>query len=61
MRIPLPTIYLCEENDGKYSVIDGQQRLVFFFRFLSNDFPLKKLDVREDLNGKFYKDLSEDE
>lgn len=61
MKIPLPTIYLCEEDDGKYSVIDGQQRLVSFFRFLRNNYALRKLEVRSDLNGKFYKDLNEDD
>ena len=25
--IPIPIIYLCEENEGIYSVIDGQQRI----------------------------------
>lgn len=61
MKIPLPSIYLCEEGNGKYSVIDGQQRLVSFFRFLNNEFSLKKLEVRSDLNGKLYKELSEED
>lgn len=61
MKIPLSSIYLCEEGNGKYSVIDGQQRLVSFFRFLNNEFSLKKLEVRSDLNGKLYKELSEED
>ena len=27
--IPIPVIYLAEENDGTLSVIDGQQRIYF--------------------------------
>ena len=33
LRIPLPVVYLAEEEDGKKSVIDGQQRLTSFFSF----------------------------
>lgn len=31
--IPIPTIYLCEEKDGTYSIIDGQQRMTSFVKF----------------------------
>lgn len=27
MGIPIPTVYLCEENVGTYSLIDGQERM----------------------------------
>jgi len=60
MNIPLPIIYLCEEEDGNYSVIDGQQRITSFIRFMRNEYALSKLSVFEELNGKFYKDLSDD-
>lgn len=61
MCIPLPTIYLCEEDDGRYSVIDGQQRIESFIRFIRGDFALKKLTVRDDLNGKKYSDLNDED
>lgn len=61
MCIPLPTIYLCEEDDGRYSVIDGQQRIESFIRFIRGDFALKKLTVRDDLNGKKYSELNEED
>lgn len=57
MGIPIPTIYLCEENDGTYSVIDGQQRMTSFVKFLKNEFKLKKLEELKELNGLFFKDL----
>jgi len=63
MGIPLPTIYLCEEENGNYSIIDGQQRITSFLKFKRNEFALKDLTNKElqDLNGKFYKDLSDEE
>lgn len=60
MCIPLPTIYLCEEEGGKYSIIDGQQRIVSFIRFRRGLFCLKGLTELTSLNGKFYKDLDEE-
>lgn len=60
MLIPLPTIYLCEEENSKNSIIDGQQRIVSFLRFVRNEYPLVGLSVMEELHGKFYKDLDEE-
>lgn len=54
--MPIPTIYLCEEEDT-YEVIDGQQRLTTVKRFYNNEFELKKLRYLPDLNGKYFKDL----
>lgn len=39
MGIPLPVVYLAEEEDGKRSIIDGQQRLTSFFSFIDGKFP----------------------
>jgi len=33
LEIPIPVIYLAEEIDGRFTIIDGQQRLRSFFRF----------------------------
>ncbi len=55
--IPIPVIYLCEEEEGIYSVIDGQQRIMSFTRFLKNDFQLLGLSTLAALNGKFFRDL----
>lgn len=57
MGIPIPTIYLCEETDGTYTVIDGQQRMTSFVKFLKNEFKLKKLEELSELNGLYFKDL----
>lgn len=57
MLIPLPTVYLCEEENNIYSVIDGQQRIMSFIKFVDGDFSLKGLTSLTELNGKYYKDL----
>ena len=57
MEVPIPVIYLNEESVGYYSVIDGQQRLNAFFRFLENDLRLSGLVFFQELNGKKYQDL----
>lgn len=54
--MPIPTIYLCEEEDI-YEVIDGQQRLTTVKKFYNNEFALKKLKYLPDLNDKYFKDL----
>ncbi len=68
MNVPLPLIYTAEEGDGKELVIDGQQRLLSLFGFISGIFPkdkssapfrLTKLKLMKNLNGKLYDDLEE--
>jgi hypothetical protein len=67
LDIPLPVIYLSEEQDGREFVIDGQQRLTAFFSFLDGKFPdddkefrLSGIKVFRDLERKSFKDLTED-
>ena len=63
MDVPIPVIYLAEEQDGNFSVIDGQQRLTSFISFMEGKFPdnrvfkLSGLKVLSELNRKLYKDL----
>lgn len=58
MRIPLPVLYLAENDDGKVVVVDGLQRLRTFQRFLADELKLRLPD-RPDLDGKRFSDLSE--
>ncbi len=60
LLIPIPTIYLCEESDNTLSVIDGQQRITSFIRYLSNDFKLCGLEELKELNGKYFKELEKE-
>lgn len=58
LDVPIPVVYLAEDKDGSYSVIDGQQRLTSFLSFLDGKFPngdefkLSGLKVLSDLNRK---------
>lgn len=51
MGIPLPLIYLAENQDGKLIVVDGRQRLSTFFDFLDNKFRLRDLKILKQING----------
>lgn len=63
MDVPIPVIYLAEEKDWTYSVIDGQQRLTSFLSFLGGKFPngdtfkLTGLSVFKELNRKAFTEL----
>ena len=64
MRIPLPVVYLAETDDGDWEVVDGQQRLTSLYSYVLGQFPdgtafrLGQMNVRSDLRGKAFKDLS---
>lgn len=63
LDVPIPVVYLAEEQDGSYSVIDGQQRLTSFLSFLEGKFPdnrpfkISGLKVLPELNRKLFADL----
>ena len=56
MRIPLPVLYLAENQDGNMIVVDGLQRLATFRRFMDNDLPLR-LGKESPLTRKRFDDL----
>ena len=65
LDIPIPSIYLAEEQDGREYVIDGQQRLISFFSFIDGKFPdgkefrLTGLKVLQELNTRSFKELEQ--
>jgi Protein of unknown function DUF262 len=65
LDIPIPSIYLAEEPDGREYVIDGQQRLMSFFSFIDGKFPngkefrLTGLKVLQELKTKNFKELDQ--
>ncbi|WP_344751876.1 GmrSD restriction endonuclease domain-containing protein [Gryllotalpicola koreensis] len=58
LDLPIPQVFLAQDDNGKAVVIDGQQRLTAVFRYLDGDFALKLANPR--LTGKRFKDLSEE-
>jgi hypothetical protein len=57
LNIPVPPIYLAEDDFGTYSVIDGKQRLTAIRDFMRNDLVLLKLDTFEQLEGLKFEEL----
>lgn len=57
MNVPIPPVFLGEDEYGFYVVLDGRQRLTAIEKFLSNNLELKNLTVWDDLNGLRYSDL----
>ncbi|MBK8174826.1 MAG: DUF262 domain-containing protein [Rhodospirillales bacterium] len=57
LNVPIPVCYFAESEDGAYSVIDGQQRLTSIYRYLTNQFSLRGLRVRPEINRKRFVEL----
>ena len=57
MNVPIPPVFLGEDEYGSYVVLDGRQRLTAVSEFLKNTYSLEKLKVWDDLNGKTFNDL----
>ena len=60
LEIPVPPIYFGKMPGGRLEVIDGQQRLTTLIRFVRNEFHLQKLQRMGSLNGKQFRELSEE-
>jgi hypothetical protein len=57
LNVPVPPIYLAEEEYGIYSIIDGKQRITAVSDYLNNSFSLRGLDEFSDLNGAKFREL----
>ena len=57
LNIPVPPIYLSEEEYGSYSIIDGKQRITAVSDYLGNAYSLKGLTSFPQINGFRFRDL----
>lgn len=57
LNVPIPVIYVSEERDSSWSVIDGLQRLNSLKRFFDGKFKLSGLEVLYELNKCDFKSL----
>lgn len=57
MNVPVPPVFLGEEEYGKYVVLDGRQRLTAAYKFLTDDLPLVDLKVWTELNGMTFSEM----
>ncbi|MCC9155648.1 DUF262 domain-containing protein [Streptomyces parvulus] len=51
LNIPVPPVYLAEEEFGSYSVIDGKQRITAIRDFMRNQYALAGLERFPDIEG----------
>lgn len=58
MGIPLPLIYVKEDERGVYIIVDGKQRLNTLFEFINNKFALTNLSILRTKNGCHFKELT---
>jgi len=57
LNVPIPSIYVQQADDGKWDVVDGQQRLKSLLRFYEGEFRLTSLEVFDNFNHKYYSQL----
>ncbi len=60
INLPIPPIYLSEEAGGKFSVIDGRQRLTAIRMFFADEFPLGRTEELPELEGYRYSTLPQE-
>jgi hypothetical protein len=57
LNVPVPPVYLAEEEVGTYSAIDGKQRLRAIADFISGRLALRNLDRITEAEGLHFTDL----
>ena len=57
VNIPVPPVFLYENEFARYEVMDGQQRVSAIYDFFDNHFPLRGLEILTSLTGKRFHDL----
>lgn len=57
MGIPIPVIYVFENEQGIKQLVDGRQRISTIIGFMNNEFSLKDLDLLDEFNGKKFTEL----
>lgn len=64
LDIPIPVVYVAEEANKTFSVVDGQQRITSICSYIGgkypdgHHFPLSGLQVLTELNGKLFNQLA---
>lgn len=57
LNVPVPPIYLSEEDYGSYSVIDGKQRITAITRFITGKLKITGAKELTEINGLYFNDL----
>ena len=57
LRIPIPAFYVAADDEDRWKVVDGIQRMSSINGYINNGFLLRKLEYLTDFEGKLYEDL----
>ncbi len=57
LNVPVPPVYLAEDEFGRYSVVDGQQRLTAIADFIGNRFRLTNLETFGEIANSTFDEL----
>ena len=57
LNVPIPPIYLAEDDYGNYSVIDGKQRLTAIYLFIKEKMRLQSLENFKEMEGATFEEL----
>ena len=57
--LPIPFVFLWQDEDGRMEIVDGSQRMRTLRRFMDNELKLTKLELLPETNDFYYGDLSE--
>lgn len=60
LNIPVPPIYLAEDEYGRYSAIDGKQRVTAINRFILHKMKLQNLEYFHEVEGLTFNELPND-
>lgn len=58
LNVPIPVIYVAEDDEGKWIIVDGLQRLNSLSRYFNNEFKLRNLEILDELNGSQFSNLN---
>src|SRR4051794_36939980 len=57
--LPIPMMFLAENEDGTFEIVDGAQRIQTLVKFMDDDLELVGLKKLDTLNGFVFSDLPE--
>ncbi|WJR69401.1 DUF262 domain-containing protein [Neorhizobium sp. CSC1952] len=60
LNVPVPPVYLAEEEEGTYTAIDGKQRLRAIADYIHGRLPLKNLERLTEAEGILFSQLPSD-
>ena len=54
LRIPIPVFYVAANKDDNWAVVDGVQRISTIYDYVTDQFPLTRLEYLTELDGQKY-------